>query len=63
MGWETQSLDNLCDFKNGLWKGKRPHLKVGVIRNTNFTKGGILDDSILPTLKLEKAYNAKVRVW
>ena len=55
MGWETQSLDNLCDFKNGLWKGKRPpFVKVGVIRNTNFTKGGILDDSDIAYLEVEK---------
>ena len=55
MGWQTESLDNLCDFKNGLWKGKKePFINVGVIRNTNFAKGGILDDSDIAYLDVEK---------
>lgn len=37
MQWETATLDTLCEFKNGLWKGKvEPFINVGVIRNTNF---------------------------
>jgi len=46
MEWERAQLDQLCEFKNGLWKGKKePYIHVGVIRNTNFAKGGILDDA------------------
>ncbi|MEO2047832.1 MAG: restriction endonuclease subunit S [Pirellulales bacterium] len=45
-GWKTKSLEELCDFRNGLWKGKKPpYVEVGIIRNTNFTREGFLDDS------------------
>jgi len=45
-GWVTKSLEELCDFKNGLWKGKKPpYVEVGIIRNTNFSREGFLDDS------------------
>ena len=44
--WKTETLEELCDFRNGLWKGKKPpYVEVGIIRNTNFTKDGFLDDS------------------
>lgn len=52
--WQTKILDELCDFKNGLWKGKKePFIHVGVIRNTNFTKNGRLDDSDIAYLDVE----------
>lgn len=55
MAWEKASLDQLCEFKNGLWKGKKePFLNVGVIRNTNFTKNGTLDDSDIAYLDVEE---------
>ncbi len=55
MGWRKEKLDRLCEFKNGLWKGKKePFIHVGVIRNTNFTKGGILDDSDIAYLDVEE---------
>ncbi|MDG1897797.1 MAG: restriction endonuclease subunit S [Fuerstiella sp.] len=44
--WEIKTLEELCEFRNGLWKGKKPpFVEVGIIRNTNFTKNGFLDDS------------------
>jgi len=53
--WQTKKLCELCDFHNGLWKGKEPpYIKVGVIRNTNFTKDGELDDADIAYLDVEK---------
>ena len=53
-GWQTQTLDEACDFNNGLWKGeKEPFVNIGVIRNTNFTKEGTLDDSDIAYLDVE----------
>ncbi|NIA10928.1 MAG: restriction endonuclease subunit M/S, partial [Nitrospiraceae bacterium] len=44
--WDFVELGEVCDFKNGLWKGKKePLKKVSILRNTNFTKTGILDYS------------------
>lgn len=41
-------------FSNGLWKGEKPPLvRAGVIRNTNFTKEGTLDDSDIAYLDVE----------
>jgi len=38
-GWTYKKLGEVCDSINGLWKGKKPpYIKVGVIRNANFTK-------------------------
>lgn len=53
-GWKTKTLEEACQFSNGLWKGeKQPFVKVGVIRNTNFTKEGTLDDSDIAYLDVE----------
>ena len=53
--WQTKKLGEVCDFYNGLWKGKKPpYIKVGVIRNTNFTKDGELDDADIAYLDVEK---------
>jgi type I restriction enzyme, S subunit len=53
-GWEIKSLNELCEFSNGLWTGKKPpFIKAGVIRNTNFTKDGKLDDSDIVYLDVE----------
>ncbi|RLC38377.1 MAG: restriction endonuclease subunit M/S, partial [Candidatus Nealsonbacteria bacterium] len=44
--WDFVELGELCDFKNGLWKGKKePLKKISILRNTNFTKTGVLDYS------------------
>ena len=54
MGWKTRTLDDACQFSNGLWKGEKPpFVNVGVIRNTNFTKEGTLDDSDITYLDVE----------
>jgi type I restriction enzyme, S subunit len=54
-GWRYQKLSELCEFKNGLWKGKKPpYLHVGVIRNTNFTKDGKLNDKDIAYLDVEE---------
>lgn len=38
-GWTYKKLGEVCDTINGLWKGKKPpFVRVGVIRNANFTK-------------------------
>lgn len=53
--WKEKKLDEVCDFFNGLWNGKKPpYVEVGVIRNTNFTKDGELDDSDIAFLNVEK---------
>lgn len=53
--WQTKKLGDVCDFYNGLWKGKEPpYVEVGVIRNTNITKNGELDDSDIAFLNVEK---------
>jgi len=52
--WQTKKLDEICDFHNGLWRGKKPpFIKIGVIRNTNFTKEGELDDDNIAYLDVE----------
>jgi type I restriction enzyme S subunit len=53
-GWQTKALESVCRFSNGLWKGEKPpFVNVGVIRNTNFTKEGTLDDSDIAYLDVE----------
>lgn len=53
--WQTKKIVEVCDFYNGLWKGKSPpYIKVGVIRNTNFTKEGTLDCSDIAYLDVEE---------
>ena len=53
-GSQTKTLEEACQFSNGLWKGEKPpFVKVGVIRNTNFTKEGTLDDSDIAYLDVE----------
>lgn len=49
-----KKLGDVCSFSNGLWKGEKPpFINVGVIRNTNFTKDGMLDDSDIAYLDVE----------
>lgn len=53
-GWQTKTLEEVCQFSSGLWKGEKPpFVNVGVIRNTNFTKEGALDDSDIAYLDVE----------
>ncbi|MBK8586874.1 MAG: hypothetical protein IPN88_16175 [Bacteroidetes bacterium] len=59
-GWEIKKLGEVCEFGNGLWTGKKPPFQnVGVIRNTNFTKDGKLDDSDIVYLDVEQSQFAK----
>jgi type I restriction enzyme, S subunit len=52
--WKTKPLEDVSQFSNGLWKGEKPpFVNVGVIRNTNFTKEGTLDDSDIAYLDVE----------
>jgi type I restriction enzyme S subunit len=52
--WQTKTLGSVCEFSNGLWKGEKPpFVNVGVIRNTNFTKEGTLDDSDIAYIDVE----------
>jgi type I restriction enzyme S subunit len=62
-GWEVKTLGEVCEFRNGLWKGKKPpYVHVGVIRNTNFTKAGCLDDSDIAYLDVEQKQFEKRRL-
>ncbi len=55
-GWEIKKLGEVCEFSNGLWTGKKmPFQTVGVIRNTNFTKDCLLDDSDIVYLDVEQS--------
>lgn len=59
-GWKLVRLEEICDFGNGLWTGKKPpFINVGVVRNTNFTKDGELDDSDIVFLNVEESQFAK----
>lgn len=52
--WNSIALEELCHIFNGLWKGiKPPFINVNVIRNTNFSKEGLLDDSNIANLPVE----------
>lgn len=52
--WHVAKLGDVCEFHNGLWKGEKgPFVNVGVIRNTNFTKEGTLDDCDIAYLDVE----------
>ena len=54
-GWEYKELGELCHKFNGLWKGKKaPFVRVGVIRNANFTKAFTLDFSNIEYLDVEE---------
>ena len=60
-GWEVKKLGDVCEIFNGLWKGKKPpFIEVGVIRNTNFTKEGYLNDTDIAYLPIEvKQFNKR----
>ncbi len=65
-GWKTKTLEDVCQFYNGLWKGATPpFVNVGVIRNTNFTREGTLDDSDIAYLDVEvkKLEKRRLAIW
>lgn len=52
--WKQVTLESICKFSNGLWTGKSGTLQlVKVIRNTNFTKHGLLDYSDVAEIEVE----------
>lgn len=54
-GWEYKELGEITTSINGLWKGKKdPFVRVGVIRNANFTKDITLDFSKIEYLDVEE---------
>lgn len=54
-GWTYKKLGEVCNKLNGLWKGKKPpYVKVGVIRNANFTKDFSLNFDNIEYLDVEK---------
>lgn len=62
-GCRTEPLEDVCDFFNGLWKGKKPpYVQAGVIRMTNFAKDGELDDSDIAQLDVETRQFEKRRL-
>ena len=53
--WLISSLSDICDNINGLWTGKKPpFVRVGVIRNANFTKDFRLDYSKIEYIEVEE---------
>ena len=53
--WLITSLSDICDNINGLWTGKKPpFVRVGVIRNANFTKDFRLDYSKIEYIEVEE---------
>ena len=54
MKWDTKPLEEVCTFKNGLWKGKkRPLVPCSVIRNTNFGINGTLDAADVARIEVQ----------
>ena len=54
VGWKYCKLGDVCLTINGLWKGKKePFIRVGVLRNANFTKDFTLDYSKTEYLDVE----------
>ncbi len=65
-GWEIKTLGEICDTINGLWKGKKePFVKVGVIRNANFTKELTINFSNIEYLDVEERQykTRKLQKW
>lgn len=61
--WPSAPLRSLCEFHNGLWKGKKgPFETATVIRNTNFTLDGRIDLSDVAVLEVEARQLAKRRL-
>lgn len=61
--WQHEPLAEVCQFLNGLWKGEKPpFVEIPVIRNTNFTKEGVLDDSDIAYIPVEAKQFEKRRL-
>lgn len=58
--WKSVIISDICTAINGLWTGKKePFVKVGVIRNANFTKDFNLDYSKIALIDVEVSSFAK----
>ncbi len=63
-GWTYKKLGEVCDTINGLWKGKKPpYIKVGVIRNANFTKDFTLRYDNVEYLDVEEKQYSKRKLY
>ncbi len=63
-GWTYKKLGEVCDTINGLWKGKKPpYVKVGVIRNANFTKDLTLRYDNVEYLDVEEKQYSKRKLY
>lgn len=63
--WTLSRLSNqqLFNFENGIWKGKKTPLEdCAVIRNTNFTSDGYLDLTSVAVLQIEQRHLAKKKL-
>ena len=58
--WPTAPLRDVCEFHNGLWKGKKePFQTATVVRNTNFTAAGEIDLTDVAVIDVEAKKLAK----
>ena len=58
--WDSARISDICTTINGLWTGKKePFVKVGVIRNANFTKDFNLDYSKIALIDVEASSFSK----
>ncbi|MGI9347202.1 MAG: restriction endonuclease subunit S, partial [Gammaproteobacteria bacterium] len=54
-GWKWVAIIDVCEFKNGLWVGKKPPFeKASVIRSTNFGKYGKIIYDNIAQIEVEK---------
>jgi len=55
--WPTKKLGEICEFQNGIWKGKKPPFKkISVIRNVNFLNRGLIDFDNLEEIEVEERF-------
>ena len=54
-GWCWAKLGDIVDYRGGLWEGKKPpFIRIGVIRNANFTKKFTLSFDNIAYLNVEE---------
>lgn len=60
-GWEEKTLGEICEFRNGLWTGKKePFIECNVIRNANFSKDFKLNyDNVVRIIVEEKQFHPR----
>lgn len=54
--WPTKNLEDIVEFQNGLWTGKKaPFVAAPILRNTNFKNGdGLLNYDDVAEIEVEK---------